>query len=107
MRLEIDEEARDEIADAAVYYEVHREGYGQRFLEAVDTTIASIEHMPRAGQALPEAQAELAARHRRIAGFPYDWLIYAVLDETIYVLAMAHASRLPGYWLARLRKLTQ
>lgn len=47
MRLELDEEARDEIADAAVYYEV------------------------------------------------------------IYVVAMAHASRPPGYWLARLRKLTR
>ncbi len=107
MRLEIDEEARDEIADAAVYYEVHREGYGHRFLEAVDAGIASIEEMPDAGQAMPEAPADFPARHRRIAGFPYDWIIYTVLDEMIYVVAMAHASRPPGYWLARLRKLTR
>jgi hypothetical protein len=42
VRLLIDEEARDEIADAAVYYEVHREGYGQRFLEAVDAAITKL-----------------------------------------------------------------
>lgn len=107
MRLEIDEEARDEIADAAVYYEIAREGYGQRFLEGVEAAIASIEEMPEAGQPMPGAPAGFPARHRRIAGFPYDWIIYAVLDGSIDILAMAHASRRPGYWLARLRKLTR
>ncbi len=106
MRLQIDEEDRDEIADAAVYYEMHREGYGHRFLEGVDAAIASIAQMLHAGQTMEEAPADFPARHRRIAGFPHDWLIYAVLDEVVYVVAMAHASRPPGYWLARLRKLT-
>ena len=37
-----------------------------------------------------------------LSEFPYS-IIYAQLDEIVFVLAVAHASRRPGYWLNRLR----
>lgn len=63
-----------------------------------------------------EAATEEIVRHpimwRRIKGrfrrylipqFPYG-LIYAVQVDTIYVAAVMHLKRKPGYWVSRARK---
>lgn len=39
----------------------------------------------------------------RVDGFPYR-VVYEVLPDAIYIIAVAHASREPGYWTNRLTR---
>jgi len=39
-----------------------------------------------------------------LTGYPYD-LVYGVQAEEVVILAVAHHSRQPGYWLVRLEQL--
>ena len=42
----------------------------------------------------------LEVRRARVKRHPY-LLVYAVMAEHVVVLAVAHTSRKPGYWLTR------
>jgi hypothetical protein len=42
-------------------------------------------------------------RHFVLRRFPFS-VTYAVVGQLIYVLAVAHGSRGPGYWKSRLAK---
>jgi hypothetical protein len=42
-------------------------------------------------------------RRYLVQQFPYG-LIYAVQGDTIYVAAVMHLKRKPGYWVARTRR---
>jgi toxin ParE1/3/4 len=44
----------------------------------------------------------LGARGKLLRRFPYT-LVYALQEDRIYVLAVAHQSRRPRYWTDRLR----
>lgn len=54
----------------------------------------------------PLAAPLISRRVRRfiLSGYPYD-LVYSVQAEEIVILAIAHHSRQPGYWLDRLNQL--
>ena len=41
-------------------------------------------------------------RHFVLRRFPFS-VVYFVGDKVIYVLALAHGSRVPGYWRSRRR----
>jgi toxin ParE1/3/4 len=47
------------------------------------------------------ATVEGEIRHFVLRRFPFS-VVYAVVGQTIYVLAVAHGSRGPGYWKSRL-----
>jgi hypothetical protein len=49
---------------------------------------------------LPEAYSGTEVRSAPVKGFPYR-LIYQVTPATIWVLAFAHTSREPLYWVDR------
>lgn len=87
--------AREEMQQAAAYYEDQREGLGEEFLAELKQTAARI-------QAMPNGWAKVSARCRRcqLNRFPYG-LIYAVLEDEILVLAVMHLSRRPDYWRRR------
>jgi toxin ParE1/3/4 len=65
------------------------------FLSAVKQTVERISTHPEAGAPLA---GEL--RKRIVIGFPY-YIIYRVWEEYIYLVAVAHHSRRPGYWRDR------
>jgi len=50
----------------------------------------------------PDAGAPLAGEFRKriVPGFPYN-IIYRVWEDYIYLVAVAHHSRRPGYWRER------
>ncbi len=50
----------------------------------------------------PEAGAPLASEFRKriVPGFPYN-IIYRVWENYIYLVAVAHHHRHPGYWRDR------
>jgi plasmid stabilization system protein ParE len=89
------DEARREFLDAISYYEEARSGMGQRFKDEVDRCVLWIAGHPGLYRIRP-------GEYRRInlRVFPY-YIPYIVRKETLWVLAVAHASRKPLYWIAR------
>ena len=59
----------------------------------IELTLHNPEIAPRIGRK--------RARGKLFRRFPYT-LVYAVEPDLIYILAVAHQSRRPGYWTGRL-----
>lgn len=67
-----------------------------RFVEEVDHIRSLIVDNPRIG-----TPAKLETRRFAFKRFPYT-LIYRVRGDTVEILALAHHSRRPDYWVKRL-----
>jgi toxin ParE1/3/4 len=89
-------EAQKELDEAMAFYENRRPGLGKNFLEEVEKSWKSISQFPQAGSLFSETIFRKAVVQR----FPY-LIYYEELEEHIFVLAVAHAKRKPGYWLNR------
>lgn len=89
--------ASAEFAEAVRWYETRRKGLGADFYDAVVRAIELIRKHPDIGT-LREARVP----HRRllVAGFPYQ-IVYRVRENDLYVVAIAHTSRRPGFWQRR------
>ena len=93
-------EASAELEDAAVWYEGQRQGLGLELVEAVDLALEQI-----AGWGSPSSWT--AQRLARSQGpgqaLPISRGVSA-MGRSFRILAFAHDSREPGYWLSRIRK---
>ena len=89
--------ASDELTEAVRWYETRRTGLGADFYEAVVRTIELIQTHPDIGTLRP---GRLPYRHVLVAGFPYQ-IMYRMRENDVYVVAVAHASRRPGFWQGR------
>ena len=95
MTIRFVEEALREFLDAISDYEEARAGLGRRFKDEMDRCANWIaDH--------PELYRVRSSGSRRINlhGFPY-YIAYTVRGPTLWVLAVAHASRKPLYWISR------
>ncbi len=95
MRIELHPEADEEFAFEVGYYEAQQAGLGQRFYQEVLSHldwIASNPNVPR-----------LRRNYRRVnlKVFPY-YIAYVAEGDLVWVLAVAHGSRKPGYWKNRM-----
>ena len=95
-------EASAELEHAALWYEDERPGLGSNFLDAIDATLDRIAHWPEAAPRVRRLPADVPARHAPVGGFPYH-VVYLVMPNAIRILAFAHDSREPGYWLSRVK----
>lgn len=94
------EEASQEAIEAAEWYEHEQSGLGAEFFAAVDAAIDVIEeHVVRLSP-LPEEAGDTGAKRLILERFPYDVVAIELPEETV-VIAIAHHSRKPGYWLGR------
>ncbi len=87
--------ALDELIEAARYYEACSDGLGDRFLDSVEKGLHVIGGNPQLFCA-----DELGRRKYVIKKFPY-LIIYKAKGDSVYVLAIAHGKRKPGYWESR------
>jgi plasmid stabilization system protein ParE len=90
-------EAHEEMIGTARFYEERSEGLGPDFLTAVEHTVRRIEQFPVAG---PIDQANI--RKRLVSGFPF-MILYEMQPDRIYIAAVMHQHRRPGYWRKRLQ----
>ena len=95
MRVIFHPEAHAEMIAQARYYEAKSEGLGSDFLTAVEEATQRIEQSPKAG---PIIRASI--RKRLISGFPFN-VLYEIQTDRIYIAAVMHQHRRPGYWLKR------
>ena len=101
MRVELHPEARTELRAAAVWYEERRDGLGDEFVGEVSEVLARISHSPEQYSRWPGTERGSGiVRKAAVRRFPY-LIAFEIGAGTAFVLAVAHARRLPVYWLAR------
>jgi len=98
LRVEFHPEAEDELTDAALYLESERRGIGDVFREEVANSYQLALAYPKIGKTVGKR-----VRRVEVSGFHYA-VIYQTRGEALFVLAVAHHSRRPGYWRKRLPK---
>jgi plasmid stabilization system protein ParE len=93
------EAAHEELLGELGYLELRKRGLGRRFLGEVRRAEALIAQFPLAGEEIVPG-----IRKRPLRKFRYS-LFYA-LDENgnVLILAVAHQSRQPGYWIGRMHE---
>ena len=99
-KVRILEEASQEAIEAAAWYEYEQPGLGAEFFAAVDAAIDVIEEVFLPLSPLPKEAGDTGARRLILERFPYD-IVAIELPEEAIVIAVAHHSRKPGYWLGR------
>ena len=99
-RLRPEPEASAEFEDAVRWYESRRAGLGLEFVEAVDAALAILARWPDVGHRVSSVPSDIPARRLTLSRFPYH-VVYLDWDGVIRILAFAHDSRKPGYWLSR------
>ena len=93
--IDIDEEALEEIAEAAAYYDGERAGLGAEFRSELAAALERLGRFP-----LMYAVTRRRLRACPMGRFPYT-LHYIDLPDRIWIAAVAHQSRRPGYWKGR------
>ncbi len=89
--------ASAELTEAVRWYEARRPGWGGKLFDAVTRAIEQILEYPEIGT---PRKGRLPSREWRVTGFPYK-VAYRVREHDIYIVAIAHTSRKPGYWKNR------
>ncbi len=87
--------AAEELRAAAAYYEGREGGLGEQFLDEVEQGLQRIQQFPRLW-----AIYEGDYRRYLLKRFPFG-LIYRIDLEQIFIIAVAHLQRRPGYWRSR------
>lgn len=95
-RVIIDEEARAELDDAMNWYNERQMGLGLQLQDEVEAAVQRIRHDPMIGA----RYRNTAYRFYRTKRFPYV-LYYLDLPDAIWIAAVAHERRRPGYWKRR------
>ena len=96
MEYELHADARGEFLLAADWYDAEVPGLGTRFVAEIERCLELLAQRPSIG-------SPYGRRLRRFVvddAFPYP-LAYAVRGDVIFVVAVAHHSRRPGYWRYR------
>jgi toxin ParE1/3/4 len=97
MRYELHPEAEQELYEAASRYEVEVRELGLRFADEVERVIQLLLGHPERGSRLDDN-----LRHFVLRKFPFS-IVYAASEDIVYILAIAHGSREPGYWQLRVQ----
>jgi len=95
MKLEFHPEALAEFEAAADFYHLRQPGLELRFLDSVDRCTSSIKAAP---QRFRTFDGEI--RRALVSVFPYA-VLFSVSPDRIFVLAVMHCNREPGYWKGR------
>ncbi len=98
MYVEFHPDADQEFTEHALFYEHREPGLGVRFIDEIEAGIALLMLQPWIGQ-----QFEDEFRHFVLDEFPFS-LLYRIEPEKIWIVAVAHQSRRPGYWHERIQR---
>jgi toxin ParE1/3/4 len=90
--------AQAEYRAAVAWYRERSRDAARRLVEAVNAGLRSIRERPLAWPVWRGGPA----RRRLLHKFPYS-LFFAVDGGEVVILAVAHHSRRPGYWVERMR----
>jgi plasmid stabilization system protein ParE len=89
------EAAEEELLNEIGYLELRGKGLGRRFFAEVQRAEKFISQFPESAE-----EIRPGIRKRVLRKFHYS-LIYSIEKDGLLILAVAHHSRRPGYWIAR------
>jgi len=87
--------AEKELEELESYYDGIDKELGNRFREEIKTTISRILKFPNGWQPVSKVD-----RCCRLNDFPYG-IIYRLVSNAVFVLAVKHEHRKPDYWIYR------
>ena len=96
MYVELHREAEAEINGHAEFYEREVPGLGLRFLHHIECALALVKSQPLLGR-----KSDGPFRRLVLSEFPFS-IIYVPEAERVWIIAVAHQRRRPGYWRTRL-----
>ena len=96
MNLVVHEEAKLEWRAAVIEYHNERPELGQQLSLEIDRLVSEIREHP-----LLFRQFDPPARRHFSRRFPFG-VIYLVLPDSLWIVAVMHMSREPGYWKRRI-----
>ncbi|MGI8982343.1 MAG: type II toxin-antitoxin system RelE/ParE family toxin [Pirellulaceae bacterium] len=100
MRLGIHDEAVEDARDAFDWYAERSQRTADQFAELFEEAVVSIVRNPRSNALVEEE--DLRGEFRRLVMKKFKFsIIYHVGGERVLVVAVAHPSRDPGYWMHR------
>lgn len=85
-----------ELSEASHFYDAQRGGLGKEYLDTVYGAFATIAKDPEVWPLWRDV-----ARSYRVSRFPFR-VFYRESKGIILIVAVAHLSRRPGYWMERL-----
>jgi plasmid stabilization system protein ParE len=95
--LRVEPEALAELKEATSWYERERPRLGVDFALAVEQAVDRVRELPGA---FPVVMERPLVRRALLRRFPYA-VVFTVHQDTIHLLAVAHAKRRPLYWAHR------
>ena len=96
--LEIKEEARNDILNAAAWYREKQEGLDKKFITAVQRTLIKIVNNPESGNKIYKTY-----RQTIVKKFPYV-VIYSIIFDSIVILQVFNTWQNPKKKLKGLKK---
>jgi toxin ParE2 len=93
------EAAEAELLNEIAYFELQVAGLGRRFYAEVQRADHLIAQFPESG---PELSPGI--RKHIVRTFPFS-LIYSIEKDGLLILAVAHPSRRPRYWVRRAKTI--
>lgn len=97
-RIAFNPAAERELTAAAEWYDERRPGLGVELVAEVDEAAAEIAERP---EAWPRWRPDRPYRKRLLQRFPYVVFYVTKGTQELEIVALAHQSRKPGYWLER------
>ncbi|MEI9962140.1 MAG: type II toxin-antitoxin system RelE/ParE family toxin [Limisphaerales bacterium] len=88
--------AENELIESACFYERRREFLGDNFLDTVEKTLVKIRANPDLGK-----PGKFQTRSWKAKRFPFR-VVYLEQTDRVWIVAIAHLSRMPDYWQERL-----
>jgi hypothetical protein len=96
MKSRFHEAADAEVTEALDYYDGKASGLGDRFLAEIKAATGYIERYPEMAPVI-----DYDVRAKTLVHFPYT-LMYVQDAQELFIVAVAHQSKRPGYWADRL-----
>ena len=95
MDVEVHPQARAEALEVRAWYQKRDPILAEAFVDEMESALAHVAERPKAWPPF-ESGTRRYLRQR----FPYS-IVYRICGSTLEVVAIAHASRRPGYWVGR------
>lgn len=92
------EGAIEDLIEVQDFYEQQSQGSGIEFAEAVTTRLDLVLEFPEAHVVFSEP----GVRRVSVGSFPF-FVIYKLVEDVVYVIAVVHKKRNPRFWLPRLK----
>jgi len=97
MKYSFHPQAEEELFEAIKYFEECKSGLGLEFSKEVFSTIQRIIHFPSAWPKFSENTRRCLTNR-----FPFG-VIYQIIEQEIYIIAVMQLNREPDYWKSRIK----